>query len=135
MSQGSRFGKLAVLIALSAGLVGCAGGLFLSSPPASSTAPAALKSTSPSAQDTRLPVADSATLEPPAGTRFASGQDSADLSDDYTITSQDVLQVTIFQVPDLARTVRVDGTGFVSLPLVGRVLVRGKTILQAQEDI
>jgi polysaccharide biosynthesis/export protein len=73
-----------------------------------------------------------------ATTRFAASRDSADLSDDgtdYTITSQDVLQVAIFQVPDLNRTVRVDGGGFVSLPLIGQVPVRGKSILQAQEDI
>jgi len=54
---------------------------------------------------------------------------------DYIITSQDILQVTVFQVPDLSRAVRVDGSGFVSLPLIGRVSVRGKTLLQAQEDI
>ena len=73
-----------------------------------------------------------------ATTRFAASRDSADLSDDgtdYTINAQDVLQVAIFQVPDLSRTVRVDGGGFVSLPLIGQVRVRGKTILQAQEDI
>ena len=64
--------------------------------------------------------------------------DAADLPNDdtdYTITSQDTLQVAIFQVPDLNRIVRVDGTGFVSLPLIGRVPVRGKSLLQAQEDI
>jgi polysaccharide biosynthesis/export protein len=70
-------------------------------------------------------------------TRYAASRDSAGFSDDgdYTISSQDILQVAIFQVPDLTRTVRVDGGGFVSLPLIGRVPVRGKTILQAQEDI
>lgn len=70
-------------------------------------------------------------------TRFASPRDSAAVVDDsdYIITSQDVLQVTVFQVPDLARAVRVDGSGYVSLPLIGRVSVRGKTLLQAQEDI
>src|SRR5262245_1085198 len=54
---------------------------------------------------------------------------------EYRITPQDVLQVSIFQVPDLNRTVQVDGNGFISLPLVGGVPVRGKTILQAQNDI
>jgi len=70
-------------------------------------------------------------------TRVAASRDSAGFADDgdYTISSQDILQVAIFQVPDLTRTVRVDGGGFVSLPLVGRVPVRGKTMLQAQEDI
>jgi polysaccharide biosynthesis/export protein len=81
---------------------------------------------------------DSQAIESPPITRFAASRDSASVSDDatdYIITSQDVLQMTIFQVPDLTRTVRVDGTGAVSLPLIGRVLVRGKSILQAQEDI
>jgi polysaccharide biosynthesis/export protein len=70
-------------------------------------------------------------------TRFAASRDSAGFSDDgdYTISSQDILQVAIFQVPDLNRTVRVDGGGFVSLPLIGRVPVRGKTLLQAQDEI
>jgi polysaccharide biosynthesis/export protein len=72
-----------------------------------------------------------------ATTRFAGSRDSAGFSDDgdYTISSQDILQVAIFQVPDLNRTVRVDGGGFVSLPLIGRVPVGGKTLLQAQDEI
>ena len=81
---------------------------------------------------------DAPVIESPATTRLAASRDSADLSDDgtdYAITSQDVLQVAIFQVPDLNRTVRVDERGFVSLPLIGQVPVRGKTMLQAQEDI
>src|SRR4029077_2362165 len=61
--------------------------------------------------------------------------DLPDDASDYTITSQDTLQVAIFQVPDLTRIVRVDGTGSVSFQLIGRVPVRGKSLLQAQEDI
>src|SRR5262249_2718485 len=70
-------------------------------------------------------------------TRLAASRDSAAVVDasDYIISSQDILQVSVFQVPDLNRTVRVDGSGFVSLPLIGRVSVRDKTLLQAQEDI
>jgi polysaccharide export outer membrane protein len=77
-------------------------------------------------------------MEPPLTTRVVASRDSAGVSGDgtdYTIASQDILQVAVFQVPDLTRTVRVDGSGFVSLPLVGRVPVRGKTLLQAQDDI
>jgi polysaccharide biosynthesis/export protein len=81
---------------------------------------------------------DSPVIEAVPTTRFATSRNSVGISDDgtdYTISSQDILQVAIFQVPDLNRTVRVDGAGFVSLPLIGQVRVRGKTILQAQEDI
>ena len=83
------------------------------------------------------PMIESPMIESSPRTRYAASRESAGFSDDgdYTISSQDILQVAIFQVPDLTRTVRVDGGGFVSLPLIGRVPVRGKTILQAQEDI
>jgi polysaccharide biosynthesis/export protein len=100
--------------------------------------PAVSSKSSASSRTVPAPPTDSPTMESLRTTRFASSRDSADVSDDamdYIITSQDVLQVSVFQVPDLARTVRVDGSGAVSLPLVGRVPVRGKSILQAQEDI
>jgi polysaccharide biosynthesis/export protein len=184
MSQGTRFGRSLALVALFAGLVGCAPlpigsdanskatatmGERLSSSqsaplpaaasgfassqnaPAPATAPAFEPTTTPSqtvapsqkvaSAATDVPVIESppTTSRDSAGptTRFAASRDSAGFSDDgdYTIGSQDILQVAIFQVPDLTRTVRVDGGGFVSLPLVGRVPVRGKTMLQAQEDI
>jgi len=71
-------------------------------------------------------------------TRFAASENSAGIwndGSDYKISSLDILQVAIFQVPDLNRTVRVDERGFVSLPLIGQVPVRGMSMLQAQDDI
>ena len=112
MSQGSRFINLLALVALSAGLLGC--GSSQTSPP--------------------LAQARSS----PTTTALASSRDSADVSGgaiDYRITPQDILQVAVFQVPDLTRTVQVDGGGFVTLPLVGNVQVGGKSLLQAQNDI
>src|SRR6516165_4431257 len=116
------------------GLIGCA--------PTSQNAP--LPATASSSQDAPLPttgpsfesqtVASAATgspmieSPPTAASRVSAGTD-------YKISSLDILQVAVFQVPDLNRTVRVDEAGFVSLPLVGQVPVRGKTMLQAQEDI
>jgi len=162
MSQGSRFGRLLALTAVLAGLVGCAGDLSSPTqndapdarPIASARSSSTARSTMASAQTAPLsatassfetamadspsratPSLDSRMVEPPRTTRLADPPELADDATDYTITSQDTLQVSIFQVPDLNRTVRVDGTGFVSLPLIGRVAVRGKTLLQAQEDI
>jgi polysaccharide biosynthesis/export protein len=77
-------------------------------------------------------------IESPPTTRFADSRDSAGTWNngaDYKISSLDILQVAIFQVPDLNRTVRVDERGFVSLPLIGQVPVRGKTMLEAEQDI
>ena len=65
----------------------------------------------------------------------ASDISDADTSLDYIIGPRDVLQVTVFQVPDLTRTVQVAGTGFVNLPLIGNVKVGGKSIDQAQQEI
>jgi polysaccharide biosynthesis/export protein len=185
MSQDSRSLRLLALVALFAGLVGCAPlpigsesnsksnaitGERLSSSqnaplpatasgfassqnaPAPATAPAFEATTTPSqtvapsqkvaSAATDVPVIESppTTSRDSAGptTRFAASRDSAGISNDgtdYKISSLDILQVAIFQVPDLTRTVRVDEAGFVSLPLVGQVRVRGMTMLQAQEDI
>src|SRR6266700_1793158 len=89
--------------------------------PAPATAPAFEPTTSPSqavapsqkvaSAATDVPVIESppTTSRDSAGptTRFAASRDSAGFSDDgdYTIGSQDILQVAIFQVPDLNRTV------------------------------
>jgi polysaccharide export outer membrane protein len=144
MSQCSRFVKLLALVALLVGLVGCAGDL----PSSSQTAPATADAWGPPMASSQTAMASSqtspsraqasSTRASPPTTELGSARDSADVSEDatdYTITSQDILQVAIFQVPDLNRTVRVDGSGFVSLALIGRVPVRGKTISQAQDDI
>jgi len=116
MSQVWRWIKLTALVGLLAGIVGCAG------------------DQSKSAQTTQSPGAASYGMASPPSIASALGANISDPSD-YRITTQDILSVSIFQVPDLNRTVVVDGGGFVSLPLVGQVPVRGKTILQAQEQI
>jgi polysaccharide biosynthesis/export protein len=130
MLQGWRFIKLAALVPLLTGLIGCAGDLSKSSQTAKSAGNASSESITASSQTVRSPGTHSSTM--------ASSLTYADVSDDatdYRITSQDILQVAVFQVKDLDRTVRVDGSGSVSLPLIGRVPVRGKTIAQAQDDI
>jgi len=71
-----------------------------------------------------------------ASSTFASSPGSPEATSiDYLIGPRDLLQVTVFQVPDLTRTVQVSGNGFVNLPLIGNVKVGGKTIDQAQQEI
>lgn len=57
------------------------------------------------------------------------------ITDDYIIAPRDVLQVTVFQVPDLSKSVTVNGGGDVSFPLIGRVHLAGKSVEQAQQEI
>jgi polysaccharide export outer membrane protein len=81
----------------------------------------------PAATDAAATDAAASTLPTPAGVSSAAG--------DYRIARQDLLQVTVFQVPDLSGPVQVDGNGYISMPLIGRVEVGGKTVEQAQKEI
>jgi polysaccharide biosynthesis/export protein len=47
---------------------------------------------------------------------------------DYRIASKDVLEVTVFRVPDLSATVTVNPAGYIQLPLSGQIQAGGKTV-------
>ena len=53
----------------------------------------------------------------------------------YTIGALDVLDISVFQVPELTKTVQVANTGTINLPLVGEVPVVGKTPQQVERDL
>ncbi len=50
------------------------------------------------------------------------------------IGAQDVLDVSVFKVAELSKSVDVADTGTVNLPLVGEVRAAGKTLQQRAED-
>jgi polysaccharide export outer membrane protein len=54
---------------------------------------------------------------------------------EYQIGAQDLLEISVFQVPDLNRTVRVNTGGEISLPLIGELQVGGKTVQEVEQDI
>ena len=54
---------------------------------------------------------------------------------DYRVGPQDLIEITVFQVPDLSRTVRVNSGGQISLPLIGVVQAGGLTIQQLEAEI
>jgi len=54
---------------------------------------------------------------------------------EYRIGPSDLLAVTVFQVADLNREVRVNNAGQVSLPLIGGVDVAGLTVGDAEQEI
>jgi polysaccharide export outer membrane protein len=53
----------------------------------------------------------------------------------YTIAQTDRLRITVYQEEDLSVIARVDSKGTVNLPLVGEVLVLGRTVSEAQKII
>lgn len=60
---------------------------------------------------------------------------SADSPSDYVIQASDLISVQIFQEEDLKRDVRVSQEYSVTLPLIGKVYLKGKTVHQAEAMI
>lgn len=48
--------------------------------------------------------------------------------DDYRVGAQDLLEISVFQIPDLNRTVRINSGGQISLPLIGQIQAGGKSV-------
>jgi polysaccharide export outer membrane protein len=51
----------------------------------------------------------------------------AEIVDDYRIGPSDLLEISVFQVPELNRTVRVNTRGALTLPLIGEIQAGGLT--------
>ena len=51
----------------------------------------------------------------------------AQVLDDYRIGPSDLIEISVFQVPELSKTVRVGARGTLSLPLIGHVQANGLT--------
>jgi polysaccharide biosynthesis/export protein len=56
-------------------------------------------------------------------------------STDYKIAPLDVVEVSVFGVKELDRTVQVSTTGMISLPLINQVRAGGRTQTQLERDI
>jgi polysaccharide export outer membrane protein len=54
---------------------------------------------------------------------------------DYRIGAEDLLEIQVFGVEQLTRTVRVNAQGLISLPLIGTLEVAGLTAQQAEMSI
>ena len=64
------------------------------------------------------------------------GQASKSSPHEYTIGSGDLLDISVFDVPELTREVRVNQAGSISIPLVpARLHVAGLTEMQAEQKI
>lgn len=51
------------------------------------------------------------------------------------VAENDLLEVDVFQVDELDKTVRVNPNGSIALPLIGELQAKGKTIPQLESDI
>src|SRR5262249_50675423 len=55
--------------------------------------------------------------------------------DAATIGPQDVLDITVFQVPELSKTLEVRETGTINFPLLGEITAAGKTPQKLQREL
>ncbi len=65
-------------------------------------------------------------LPPPSGT--SNGAEAL-------LSAGDTLTVEVFRVPDLTRTVQIDASGTIGLPLIGNVQAANKTVRQLTSEI
>ena len=56
-------------------------------------------------------------------------------TEDYKLGIHDLLEVSVFQLKELSRTVRVDSRGNISLPLLGTVQAKGLTSVELEEKL
>jgi len=80
------------------------------------------ESTPPATGDLRLVK----TLPPPAGTDDGAEQ---------LLSPNDVLEINVYQVASLNRTVQVDSSGRISLPLIGVVTAAGKSVRRLEQEL
>ena len=69
-------------------------------------------------------------LAPPAVDRIQTAARA-----EYRLSPDDVIDVAVYQVPDLNRSVQVDGAGRVVLPLVGMMQASGRTVREFEADL
>ena len=115
--------------ALLCGALGCAAAWaqVAAPPPSLSTSggPVQAVSAGPLAADKVAPLV----ALPGAG---ASKPQPTSIAPDYKITPNDLLEVEVFGVSELKRTVRVNTTGQISMPLIGMIQVAGLTPADAE---
>ncbi len=76
--------------------------------------------------------------EAPAVTQnepVAASLPAAEPVQEYRISAEDVLQIKVFEEPDLTTTVRVASNGEITYPLLGRLPALGMTVSELQEKI
>ena len=54
-------------------------------------------------------------------------------SKSYKIGPLDVLEVTVFKVPDLSKTIQVSDSGTINFPLIGEIEAEGKTAREVEQ--
>jgi polysaccharide export outer membrane protein len=81
-----------------------------------------------------LPLLILGLLAPLSGAEAPPAPPAAEATD-YVLQPSDLIRVLIFQQPDLERQVRITQEYTITLPLIGTIDLRGRTVRQAEEII
>src|SRR3989339_370278 len=57
------------------------------------------------------------------------------LPKEYRINPLDLIEISVYQEPDLDKAIRVSQDGYISFPLIGKVKVDGLTIIEAEKTL
>ena len=88
----------------------------------------------PAAQAASAPAANTDTAVPnAAGNADATAPSASDPN--YVLGPEDVLEIEVFNVPELKETVRVAADGQIAVPLIGRVPATGLTADQLRQEL
>jgi polysaccharide export outer membrane protein len=116
-----RVSALALTLAYAGFLIGCAASLNDES----------ATRTSLSEQQANLAAVESVATAPPIAPSVAPTSSSSA----YKIGPQDVLEITVFKVEELSKTVQVSATGTINLPLVGEIPAAGRTAHDVEREL
>jgi polysaccharide export outer membrane protein len=86
----------------------------------------------PSAQAQRIAAEETSANQP---LLISANAPSADFANDYKISPRDVLDITVFRVPELSKVVPVSASGLISLPLIGEVSAAGRSSAELEAII
>ena len=115
-----RFDRPALIAAVLVAVCVPIGLSYAAPPPSSATQSKSRIATAPPAQFKEVPSA------PGPGPVTQS---------DYLIGPQDNLEVNVFQIEDLSKTVRVESSGTILMPLIGQVRASGRTVKDLSDEI
>jgi polysaccharide export outer membrane protein len=77
-------------------------------------------------------VASGDALPPPDTTNAAGAYEGVS---EYRLGAQDLIDVSVFGVDELSKTVRVNSNGQISLPLIGSVMAGGHTVPELEAEL
>lgn len=138
----TRMSAAALILVFSVCLVGCGGSLgnpaFLSSGEGNTPAASEPAGSDPTASGVTAFVATSrqgvhSGVAARAAEKFTAGATPGNSA--YKIGPLDVLDVSVFKVPDLSKTVQVGDGGYISYPLVGDIPAAGKTAHEVEQEL